>query len=252
MENKSYPENIPPQSFKYEPLPDLSQYEEVSYVPTPEENETIKKYHALLKEMGYEDITEATDFDQLFWDLGYRKQHCDKFLRIAIIDNIYYKRLIPKFMGMARRYNGWLNRMLLEESELKKTLKEYKAGIRETLEKEYLKRKIQLDAHREQLKIEKSVWKMMRSRVKRCDAAILSWYCLTNESGIKGFLKLCTSLDVKVKPGAIRRIYRTMKKDGKDPTLFQSMVEEYNRQWCISRNIPIDAPESEEEDGEED
>lgn len=47
MDNRIYPENRPPQSFKYEPLPDLSQYEEVSYVPAPEENEIIKKYHAL-------------------------------------------------------------------------------------------------------------------------------------------------------------------------------------------------------------
>jgi len=236
MESELYPENRPPQSFNAGPLPDLSQYEEVYYEPTPEENETIKKYHSLLKEMGYEEITDASDFDQLFWDLGYKNIVCDKLMRVAIIDNIYYRRLIPKFIGMARRYNGWLNRMRTEKAAVNKK------------EKEYQKRNAQLEVRRKQLKIEKSVWKLMRRHVKKCDEAIISWYNLTNESGIKEFLKLCTVLDIKVKLGSVKRICYKMNKEGKDPSLFQSMVEEYNRQWSISHNYTVDAPESEEND----
>lgn len=107
---------------------DLDSIEELNYISTVEEDVKIDAYIAQLREWGYGSIKEVNDLHQLFWEMSHRGLVMDKLFRVAVVECIDEEPLYTKFLGMARHYNGWKQRVLNEDAaERKKTAQELEA-----------------------------------------------------------------------------------------------------------------------------
>ena len=87
---------------------DFSQIPELNYATTQEEETQIEQYKQEIIKMGYESFEVDNDFHQFFWELGRKGLICTLLMRIAMIDLIPNVSIIPIFLGMAKRYNGWI------------------------------------------------------------------------------------------------------------------------------------------------
>lgn len=108
--------------------PDLDSIEELNYISTVEEDAIIDAHIEELREWGYGNITHAHDLHQLFWEFTRRGIILDKLFRVAVVECIDEEPLYTKFLGMAKRYNGWAQRQLettaKEQRDFKKELAE--------------------------------------------------------------------------------------------------------------------------------
>ncbi len=100
--------------------PDLDSIEELNYISTIEEDEVIDRHIQQLRDWGYGSITQVNDLHQLFWDFTRRGIILDKLFRVAVVECIDEEPLYTKFLGMARRYNGWAQKQNNEEGRLRK------------------------------------------------------------------------------------------------------------------------------------
>lgn len=95
---------------------DFSKIPELNYATTQEEETQIEQYKQEIIKMGYESFEVGNDFHQFFWELGRKGLICTLLMRIAVIDLIPNVTIIPIFLGMAKRYNGWMQRRINEEA----------------------------------------------------------------------------------------------------------------------------------------
>ena len=94
---------------------DFSQIPELNYATTPEEETQIEQYKQEIIKMGYKSFEVANDFHPFFWELGRKGLICTMTMRIAVIDMTPNLQIIPVFLGMAKRYNGWIQHTINEE-----------------------------------------------------------------------------------------------------------------------------------------
>lgn len=120
--------------------PDLDSIEELNYISTVEEDEVIDRHIDTLREWGYGSISHVHDLHQLFWEFNLRGIILDKLFRVAVVECIDEEPLYTKFLGMAKRYNGWAqkqkNAMAKENKDYKKELAE-KDSVIEMVRKNY-------------------------------------------------------------------------------------------------------------------
>lgn len=120
--------------------PDLDSIEELNYISTVEEDAIIDAHIEELREWGYGNITHAHDLHQLFWEFTRRGLILDKLFRVAVVECIDEEPLYTKFLGMAKRYNGWAqkqtNAAAKEHKDYKKELAE-KDSVIEMVRKNY-------------------------------------------------------------------------------------------------------------------
>ena len=102
-------------------LPDLDSIEELNYISTIEEDEVIDRHIQTLREWGYGSIMHVNDLHQLFWEFTRRGMVLDKLFRVAVVECIDEEPLYTRFLGMARRYNGWAQRQIDQDSRLRKS-----------------------------------------------------------------------------------------------------------------------------------
>lgn len=118
--------------------PDLDSIEELNYISTVEEDEVIDRHIDTLREWGYGSISHVHDLHQLFWEFTRREIILDKLFRVAVVECIDEEPLYTKFLGMAKRYNGWAQKQVTQEAKQKKAdnkeLSERKAEIQELKE----------------------------------------------------------------------------------------------------------------------
>lgn len=103
----------------YEPI-DLDSIEELNYISTIEEDEIIDKHIDKLREWGYGSIMHVNDLHQLFWEFTRREIILDKLFRVAVVECIDEEPLYTKFLGMAKRYNGWAQKQMNLEGRQRK------------------------------------------------------------------------------------------------------------------------------------
>ena len=103
---------------------DLDSIEELNYPATPEEDVQIDAYVRQLQDKGLGSITHPHDLHLLFWDLSHRQELCNKMMRVAVGECIDDESLYTKFLGMARRYNGWMQKNITFANAAKKQLTE--------------------------------------------------------------------------------------------------------------------------------
>lgn len=89
---------------------DLDSIEELNYISTIKEDAIIDAHIEELREMGYGSIVQPNDLHQLFWDFTRKGIVLDKLYRVAVVECIDEESLYTRFLGMARRYNGWSDR----------------------------------------------------------------------------------------------------------------------------------------------
>lgn len=120
--------------------PDLDSIEELNYISTYEEDAVIDAHIEELRQWGYGSITHAHDLHQLFWEFTRRDIVLDKLFRVAVVECIDEEPLYTKFLGMAKRYNGWAqkqkNIVAKENKDYKKELAE-KDSVIEMVRKNY-------------------------------------------------------------------------------------------------------------------
>lgn len=118
--------------------PDLDSIDELNYISTVEEDAIIDAHIVKLREWGYGSLSHVNDLHQLFWEITRRGIICDKLFRVAVVECIEEEPLYTKFLGMAKRYNGWSQRLTREEksetSHFKKKLAEKVAEVKELKE----------------------------------------------------------------------------------------------------------------------
>ena len=100
--------------------PDLDSIEELNYISTVEEDEIIDAHIEKLRQWGYGSISHVNDLHQLFWELTRRGVICDKLFRVAVVECIEEEPLYTKFLGMAKRYNGWSQKLSNAEGRAEK------------------------------------------------------------------------------------------------------------------------------------
>ncbi len=114
--------------------PDLDSIEELNYISTVEEDEIIDAHIEKLRQWGYGSIRHVNDLHQLFWELTRRGVICDKLFRVAVVECIEEEPLYTKFLGMAKRYNGWAQKQNnaegRTEKEIRKKLHDKEAEVR--------------------------------------------------------------------------------------------------------------------------
>lgn len=119
---------------------DLDSIEELNYISTIEEDAVIDADIEQLREWGFGSITHAHDLHLLFWELTRRGIILDKLFRVAVVECIEEEPLYTKFLGMAKRYNGWAQRQkdikAQTEKDMKKELAE-KESVIEMVRKNY-------------------------------------------------------------------------------------------------------------------
>jgi len=118
--------------------PDLDSIEELNYISTEEEDAVIDAHIEKLREWGYGTIAHVNDLHQLFWEITRRGIVCDKLFRVAVVECIDEESLFTKFLGMAKRFNGWSMKLdqqdAKEKKELSKKLAEKQEKIKELKE----------------------------------------------------------------------------------------------------------------------
>lgn len=122
---------------KYNPhhqeRPDLDSIEELNYISSVEEDEVIDAHIEELRAWGYGSIAHVHDLHQLFWEFTRKGIVLDKLFRVAVVECIDEEPLYTKFLGMAKRYNGWAQKQkdtaAKEQKELKKELAEKTSTI---------------------------------------------------------------------------------------------------------------------------
>ena len=100
--------------------PDLDNIEELNYISTIEEDEIIDAHIEKLRQWGYGSLRHVNDLHQLFWELTRRGVVCDKLFRVAVVECIEEEPLYTKFLGMAKRYNGWSQKLSNAEGRAEK------------------------------------------------------------------------------------------------------------------------------------
>lgn len=115
--------------------PDLDSIEELNYISTYEEDAVIDAHIEELRQWGYGSISHVNDLHQLFWEFSRKGIVLDKLFRVAVVECIEEEPLYTKFLGMAKRYNGWYERQQREKAQatkdLNKKIEEQNAVIRE-------------------------------------------------------------------------------------------------------------------------
>ena len=100
--------------------PDLDSIEELNYISTVEEDEIIDAHIEKLRQWGYGSLRHVNDLHQLFWELTRRNVVCDKLFRVAVVECIEEEPLYTKFLGMAKHYNGWFQKLNNAEGRVEK------------------------------------------------------------------------------------------------------------------------------------
>ncbi len=95
---------------------DYETIRELNYMTSPKEEAEIEQYKQEIVKMGYNRFQEVNDLHQFFWELSRQSMVCGFLMRIAITDLITNASVIPVFLGMAKRYNGWMQTHLNESA----------------------------------------------------------------------------------------------------------------------------------------
>ena len=266
---------------------DFSQIFELNYKTTEEEEAQIEQYKQEIIKMGYESFEVGNDFHQFFWELGRKGLICTLLMRIAVIDLISNVPIIPIFLGMAKRYNGWIQHQInmdalglkqerwgaeeLEKKDqtidgLQKKLSEAKEELTKCQGEISRLQKLthslctqeELNRLRHDIKVERRELKK-RYRVARSTAwefmkmlrnpesRFFKAYDLTKEEDIRKYIVWFQLMKQEIKDYVLDRIKNAYPDDGSIDAFLEA-AKKYNEEW---QNKFISEEEEDEEEGDE-
>lgn len=189
--------------------PDLDSIEELNYISTIEEDAIIDAHIVKLREWGYGSISQVNDLHQLFWEITRRGISCDKLFRVAVVECIDEDSLYTKFLGMAKRFNGWSQK--LDTQGFKEKKAENKKLKEKTAEVDELKESLMV-ANANISRLEKELKAMLKSPKAQSEAAI--------ENALRAQLKKEYSkklMELRTKTKSFKTLYRALMSDLNNP-----------------------------------